>query len=167
MIYMRLMTLTQLLLQQSALQQEITNLQQQVIDLQQQVITLQQQVIDLQQKVSEKKPEPVSDEAIFWHRTSEGIGSYEASQSDDVALLRRFRQWNVDFATRHIKPYVNPKVFGECLNQMTRGLNERIRDLEKKGSSGFGAKGTVLKLEAKPSGAARQAQADNQLLLMP
>jgi hypothetical protein len=41
-------------------------------------------------------------------------------------MLRRFRDWNGKFAQQFIKPYVNAKVYGECLNQMTRGLSERI-----------------------------------------
>ncbi len=59
--------------------------------------------------------------------------SNDAANSCDPAVLRKFRQWNVDFARKNIKPYVNPKVYGETVNQMTRGLNERIAELEARG----------------------------------
>ncbi|GEM_PF-1890134 len=117
MIYMSITALSKMLLRQSALQQ--------------QVIELQQQVIVLQRQVNAMTPKNAPDEKIFWHLASDGILSEEAAHSNDVQVLRRFQQWNTAFAKKFIKPYVNPKVFGECLNQMTRGLSTRIGELER------------------------------------
>lgn len=102
------------------------------IALQQQLIDAQQKIIELQQELSEKTPANPDDNDVFWHIASGGIMSQEAATSDDLAVVRQFQQWNIDFAKKYIKPYVNPKVFSECLNQMTRGLNERIAEIERK-----------------------------------
>ena len=56
--------------------------------------------------------------------------SKEAARSDNLETVLRFRDWNIEFAKKYIKPYVNPKVYSECLNQMTRGLSERIAQLK-------------------------------------
>jgi hypothetical protein len=97
--------------------------------LQQQIIELQQKVIELQQRIDKMTPPTPPDEEVFWHISS-GLMSDEAANSDSAKVVRRFRKWNIDFANKHIKPYVNPKVYSECLNQMTRGLSERITELE-------------------------------------
>lgn len=99
--------------------------------LQQQVMDLQQQVIELQQRVDQLTPKDPPDEEAFWHLNADGLLSSEAAASDDVSVVRRFLRWNTDFAKKYIKPHVSHKVYGETLNQMTRGLNERIAELEK------------------------------------
>jgi hypothetical protein len=104
-------------------------LQQQLAEAQQQLVAAQQKIIALQQQVLDMTPKNVPDEEIIWHIHAKGILSSQAANSDNPDEVRRFRDWNVQFAKKHIKPYVNPAVFNECLNQMTRGLAERIADL--------------------------------------
>jgi len=129
---------------QSMLQQQLMNMQQQVIDMQQKVIALQQQI-------DEMRPKAVSEQDVFWHLTSNGVMSEDAAKSDDIHLVKKFQQWNVDFAKKHIKPYVNPQVYGEALNQMTRGLPTRIAELETKSS-----KRTVDRDQAEPKKTLKQ-----------
>jgi hypothetical protein len=108
-----------------------TMLMQQLM-LQQQLIMMQQKVIELQQRVDDMTPKNSPDHEVFWHLASGGVMSDEVMQSDDLALVKKFQQWNIDFAKKHIKPYVSPKAYSECLNQMTRGLSDRIAELETK-----------------------------------
>lgn len=101
--------------------------------LQEQLIEAQQEVIDLQKQVDEMRPKEPADNEVFWHIASDGIMSHEAATSDDLALVKKFRDWNIEFAKKYIKPHVSQKVYGECLNQMTRGLSEQIAKLETDG----------------------------------
>lgn len=71
-------------------------------------------------------PKEPKDKDVIWHLHSEGLTSMEAANSKDLDTLRYFQNWIIAFANKHIKPYVHPKVYSECLNQMTRGLPERI-----------------------------------------
>lgn len=98
--------------------------------LQQQLIEAQQEIIALHRKIDRMTPKKAKDKNIFWHLVSDGLSSVEAAKSTDPITVRQFRDWIVKFARKHIKPYVNDKVYGECLNQMTRGLAERVADLE-------------------------------------
>jgi hypothetical protein len=98
--------------------------------LQQQLVESQRKIIELQQRIDEMMPKNAPDQEISWHIASNGIMSEEAASSEDIATVRKFKDWNVGFAQKHIKPYVNPQVYGECLNQMTRGLSTRIAELE-------------------------------------
>lgn len=107
------------------------NLQQQLIEAQSELASAQKQVIALQKKIDKMTPKNIPDAEIFWYMAS-GMYSNDAAQSDDPAVVKRLLDWNTAFAKKHIKPYVNPKVFGECLNQMTRGLTERLSELEGK-----------------------------------
>lgn len=100
------------------------------LTLQQQLIEAQQEIINLQKRLSEMTPKTPPDKEAFWHIASGGIMSDEAATSDDPALVQRFKNWNVNFAAQYIKPYVDPKVYSECLNQMTRGLPNHIAELE-------------------------------------
>lgn len=97
--------------------------------LQQQLIEAMETVIVLQKRIDNISPKDVPDEEVFWHLAS-GIMSKEAAQSDDLKTVRKFLNWNLSFAKKHIKPYVNAKVYIECSNQMTRGLVERVSELE-------------------------------------
>ncbi len=123
--YLNSKMLSVFLLQQLALQQELIATQQQLIEAQQENIALQRRI----DKMTPKKPK---DKDIFWHLVSDGISSTDAANSTDPITVRQFRDWNVNFAKKFIKPFVNDKVYGECLNQMTRGLAERMADLENK-----------------------------------
>src|SRR5262249_44336392 len=105
-------------------------LQQQVIESQQQLIAAQKQVIALQKKLQKKTPKNPRDAQVYWHIASGGIMSTEAANSKDLATVRKFQEWNENFAEKFVKPYVSPKVYAECVNQMTRGLPERIAGLE-------------------------------------
>lgn len=107
-------------------------LQQQLIETQQELLKAQKQIIALQRKLDKKTPKTPKDTDVFWHLVSDGVLSTEAANSDDLLTLMQFYEWIVNFAKKHIRPYVNPKVYGECLNQMTRGLNLRIAMLETK-----------------------------------
>ncbi len=98
-------------------------------ELQQQVIEAQQKIIELQARVDEMTPKTPPTNEVNWHIAS-GMYSTDAANSDDLETLKRFRDWNRTFAEKHIKPYVNPKAYSECLNQMTRGLSERISTLQ-------------------------------------
>ena len=100
------------------------------VALQQQIIDLQAQVIALQQQIDAMTPKNPPDSEVIWHIASGGMKSQEAAESTDAAVVRRFLKWNQEMAVKHIKPYVNPKVFMECLNQMTRGLPSRVAELE-------------------------------------
>jgi hypothetical protein len=105
-------------------------LQQQLIETQKELMKAQKQIITLQKKLDKRTPKTPKDTDIFWHVVSDGLLSMEAANSDDLVTLKQFYDWNVNFAKKHIRPYVNPKVYGECLNQMTRGLADRISSLE-------------------------------------
>lgn len=103
--------------------------------LQQQLLEAQQQIIELQKRIDSLTPKNAPDAEIHWHIVSNGITSLDAANSEDLATLRKFLKWNLEFARKHIRPYVNPDVYGECVNQMTRGLAERIALLETKKES--------------------------------
>ncbi len=101
-----------------------------LVAAQQQLIEAQQEIIRLQQRIDDLTPKTPPDTEALWHLASGGIMSEEAANSNDLELVRRFLNWNVRFATLYVKPHVDPKVFAECLNQMTRGLSSRIAVLE-------------------------------------
>lgn len=144
LMYMKPEVLFAWLFYQSMLQQQLMNMQQQVIDMQQKVIELQQQIDDM-------RPKPISEQEVFWHLVSNGVMSEDAANSDDIRLVRKFYDWNMDFAKKHIKPYVNPQVYSEALNQMTRGLPARMARLETKSS-----KRTVERDQAEPEKTPKQ-----------
>ena len=98
--------------------------------LQAQLIEAQQKIIALQEEIATLKPDTPKDEDVFWHIHSGGIFSKDAAESEDYLLVKKFRDWNIDLAKKHVKPYVNPKVYGEVLNQMTRGLPEHLSKLQ-------------------------------------
>jgi hypothetical protein len=127
LLYMKPEILVAWLFYQSMLQQQLMAVQQQLIETQQKVIALQQQIDDM-------RPKAISEKEEFWHLVSNGIMSDEAANSDDLRLVRKFRDWNMDFAKKHVKPYVNQQVYSEVVNQMTRGLSTRIAELETKSS---------------------------------
>lgn len=116
--------------QQTPQPDEVLRLLREQNKLQQQLIEAQQQIIALQKRLDDMTPKNVPDEEVHWHIKSGGIGSNEAAKSSDLSLVREFRDWNVDFAKKYIKPYVNPKIYAECLHQMTRDLAEHIAELE-------------------------------------
>ena len=103
--------------------------------VQQQLLEAQQKIIELQQRIDQLTPKNPSDKEVFWHVASEGVLSNEAANSNNVKEVKRFLDWNVQFAQKFVKPYVSPTVYSECLNQMTRGLPERIAKLETQSSS--------------------------------
>lgn len=123
--YVKSNAMSVLMLQQIALQREL-------IEMQRQLIAAQKEALALHKKLDKKTPENPDDSEVFWHIASGGILSTEAANSKDLALVRKFQEWNEAFAKKHVKPYVNPKVYNECLNQMTRGLPERIAALQTK-----------------------------------
>jgi hypothetical protein len=115
--------------------QMLINLLLQQMVLMQKLSEAQEKIIHLQDYIADKTPETPADEDVFWHVYSKGIMSTEAAESSDVALLRRFLAWNLNFAEKYLQPYVDPLVYSEAVNQMTRGLPERIAELEGKKSS--------------------------------
>ncbi len=116
-------TLTTLLLQQNALQQQL-------IETQRQLIETQKQLVAAQKKMDKMTPKMPRSKDVFWHIASGGMMSEEAANSDDLATVRKFSNWIVAFAEKHIKPYVHQKVFIECSHQMLRGTAERIAELQ-------------------------------------
>lgn len=98
--------------------------------VQQQLIDAQQKIIELQEQVDALTPKNPPDTEVFWHIKSKGVLSTDAANSDDINVVRSFRDWNLKLAKDHIRPYVSPKVYGETVNQMTRGLAERLACLE-------------------------------------
>lgn len=120
--------------------------------LQQQLIEAQQKVIELQQRIDSITPKAIVEKDEFWHIVSGGVMSEDAANSDDLETVKRFKTWNVKFAEKNIKPYVNPQVYNETLNQMTRGLPTRISQLETKAA-----------MEKRFGTASRIIQVDNEL----
>lgn len=110
----------------------VVALQQQLIDAQQKLLEAQREIISLQKIVRKMTPKHVKDTDVFWHLNSDGVSSLAAANSDDLLTVNQFQKWITDFAKKQIKPYVNPKVYGECLSQMTRGLPERSATLQTK-----------------------------------
>ncbi|HEX2906036.1 MAG TPA: hypothetical protein VHO69_04205 [Phototrophicaceae bacterium] len=103
-----------MLLQQTALQQE--------------VIEAQREIIKLREQVAASVPaEPGKD--VHWHVAS-GKMSDEAAEADDLETVRTFYRWLLDFGKKYVQPYVHSKVYTEVINQMTRGLSRRIAELE-------------------------------------
>lgn len=100
--------------------------------LQEKLIEAQQKIIELQDRIDNMSPKAISEKDEFWHLISGGVMSEEAANSDNVVLVKKFKDWNISFAEKNIKPYVNPQVYNETLNQMTRGLGTRIAQLETK-----------------------------------
>lgn len=102
----------------------------QQMTLQMQLIEAQNEIIELQSKLDETKPETPKDEEVFWHISSKGILSKEVTNSQDLKLVEKFLEWNYKLAENHVKPYINPKVYTEVVNQMTRGLSEQVATLK-------------------------------------
>lgn len=102
----------------------------QQLALQAALIEMQQEVIRLQNKLDKMKPDTPLDEEVFWHVASGGGLSTEAANSKNVDEVQKFLDWNLGLAKKYVKPHVNPKVYGEVVNQMTRGLPERIAELK-------------------------------------
>lgn len=97
--------------------------------LQAEVMRLQEEVIALQRRIDEMTPKLVDSKEVLWH-VATGMQAKDAAVSEDPAVVERLLKWNQAFAAKHIKPYVNPKVYMECLHQMTRGLPERVVHLK-------------------------------------
>lgn len=98
--------------------------------LQSQLVEAQQQIIELQKRLDASKPETPSDDEVIWHVASGGKLSHQTAESDDLEVVQEFLLWNLGLANKYVKPYVSPKVFAEVVNQMTRGLPERIAYLK-------------------------------------
>lgn len=99
--------------------------------MQVEMVRLQEEVIALQKRIDEMTPKMVDSKDVLWH-VATGTQAKDAAASEDPAVVERLLKWNEAFAVKHIKPYVNPKVFMECLHQMTRGLPERVVHLKEK-----------------------------------
>jgi hypothetical protein len=102
----------------------------QQMTLQAQLIDAQREIIALQEKIIQSKPETPPDDEVFWHLASDGVLSTEAAQSDDVDVVKKLMEWNYSLAEKHVKPHVDPKVYIEVVNQMTRGLSNRVSALQ-------------------------------------
>lgn len=139
-LYMTTTAMFAMLFQQMALQQQLIEAQQQLADTRKEVVKAQRQTIALQKKLDKRTPKTPDDEEVFWHLAG-GMMSLDAANSNDLATLRKFEAWLVDFGRAQIKPYVHHKAYTECSNQMTRGLTERIAELqtlEELGLTGIG-----------------------------
>ncbi len=112
-----------ILLQQLAMQQQL-------IETQQKLIEVQKQNAALERKINSLTPKTPKDASVFWHLNSDGVSSEEAARSNDLITVTQFYEWVRNFGKKYIRPYVNPKVYTECMNQMTRGLAHHMTVLE-------------------------------------
>lgn len=101
-----------------------------LVETQQQLINAQREIISLQKKLDKQKPKKAKDAEVIWHIASGGVSSMSAATSNDLDTVRAFMAFNTSLAEKHIKPYVDPTVYMECHNQMTRGLPERMAALQ-------------------------------------
>lgn len=104
-------------------------LQQQLVDTQAELLAAQKQIIALQKRIDKMTPKNAPDKEVLWHVHS-GMFSKEAAGSDDLETVEGFLKWINGFSRKHLRPYIDPKVYMECLGQMTRGLPERIAELK-------------------------------------
>lgn len=96
--------------------------------LQEELLEARAEIIALHKRIEAMTPITPPDE-VLWHIQT-GMLSEEAAESDDAVLVRKFLNWNNDFARTYLKPYLNPKVYMETLGQMARGLPQRVAALE-------------------------------------
>src|SRR5258708_30857945 len=94
----------------NALLLQLASTQKQLIDTQQELVESQKREIRLHKKLERKAPINPRDENAFWHISSGGMMSLEAANSKDLATVRKFEEWNIQFAEKYVKPYVSPKV---------------------------------------------------------
>jgi len=120
-VFLRLLTV--LMFERLEMQEQLIEMQQQLIETQQELNTVRKQLA----KVTPKNPR---DKEVIWHIFS-GKFSEEAANSADLETVQQYRDWITNtLGKKYIKPYVNSKVYMECLNQMTRGLPQRIAELQ-------------------------------------
>jgi hypothetical protein len=158
-----------LLFFQTCLEQKLLETQQELIDAQKQALEASQKVIDLQSRIDRMTPKNVRDEEVSWHIASGGVLSDDAAKSEDLTLVKRFYEWNMAFARRYVKPYVNPRVYSEVVTQMTRGLPLRIATLETQKQLGMKAPVTLKRARVDRRAVKRTVQKhieDEQLALM-
>lgn len=134
-IYLTHKSLDDLRLQQIAMQEELLEVQRKALQAQQEALEAQRQlndaqnrIIELQNRISEMTPKNPADQELSWYSVS-GTFATEVAKSNDIEELQAFREWIFQLAEKHVKPYVNAKVYREVVNQMTRGLAERISTL--------------------------------------
>ncbi len=118
------------LLQHLEAQEQLLEAQKQLLETQRQIIELQKQNAALQRKIAKANPKVPKDKDVFWYMVSDGISSEDAASSNDIVTVEQFNDWLTKFGQKHVKPYVNSKVFGECMNQMKRGLARHLAELE-------------------------------------
>jgi tRNA nucleotidyltransferase/poly(A) polymerase len=101
----------------------------QILELQQQLIAAQQETLALQKKLAHLSP-PTPEEDAHWHLVSGGVMSEEAARSNDLEMVTTFYEWLLRFGKKYVQPYVHPKVYGEIINQMTRGVTSHMAALQ-------------------------------------
>ncbi|MDX1991951.1 MAG: hypothetical protein SF029_06165 [bacterium] len=100
-----------------------------VVELQRQLIAAQQEALAQQKKLAHLTP-PTPEEDAHWHLVSGGVMSEDAAKSNDLETVTTFYQWLLAFGKKYVQPYVHPKVYGEIINQMTRGVTSHMAALQ-------------------------------------
>ena len=98
------------------------NLQKQIIEHQAEIIRLQQQV--------EKMTPGAPDKDVNWNKVSGGLTSTEAIEGSDLQVLESLQEWIHTFGEKYIKPYVHHRAYAEMIAHMSRGISERLAELE-------------------------------------
>lgn len=106
--------------------------------LQQQLIEVQQENIRLRKQIEEQTPRTPPVEEIRWHMVSKGASIDDALSSEDVAVVRMFYEWLLGFGNKHLKPYLNYRVYSELMNLLTHSATRRLADLEASAGSKSG-----------------------------
>lgn len=109
-------------------------------------IEMQREIIRLQQKVQELTPPQPNIEDVSFHLQT-GTLSEEAANSADLREVEGYLCWVMSFAAKYVKPYVNQRVYQEVTTHMTRGLAERIAELETENMMMGGKKSKTEKAE--------------------
>lgn len=98
--------------------------------LQQHLIDAQQQIIELYQRLEERIPAEPKDDVSFHLIAREGMSSEDVFAGDNLEDLRQLREWIFQFGEKYVKPYVHLRVYGEIVGHMSRGLAQKLAELE-------------------------------------
>jgi hypothetical protein len=96
---------------------------------QQKLIESQKEIIALHKKIEQLTP-PAPDDDINWNKVSGGKTSSEVLETGDFDDLRALSQWILKFGEKYIKPYVHFRAYTEMMAHMSRGISQRMAELE-------------------------------------
>lgn len=98
--------------------------------MQQQLIEVQQENIKLRKQIDEQTPKTPPVEEIRWHMASKGESIEDTLTSTDIETIRTFYEWLIQFGNKHLKPYLNYRVYSEVMNLLTHAATQRLAELE-------------------------------------